>query len=288
MKYTNKCKLPKPIYDALTFDSYYHDGVISATGLINSPRQYQLIKRHYSEIIKDAIDNFWSLMGSIGHNIIEKEKVGEGLKEERLYMDILGWKIAGKFDLWLSPGSLEDYKFTSVWVYIMDKEKKEWEEQLNIYAYMMIDAGFPVKNLFINAFFRDWIRSRAKYDKKYPQVPYKRYKLKLWSIDKQKKYIEGRVALHQAHENTPDNELPECTELERWQTETKYAVMKKGNKKACRGGLKNSMEEAEKYIKNHKDSIRMYVEIRRGEARKCADYCDAAPFCNQYQKMCDG
>jgi hypothetical protein len=285
MKFTNKHNLPRPLYDALVHDSYYHEGSISATGLIKSPREYQLCKRHDDEVVKDATDNIWSLMGSIGHNIIERENVGEGLKEERLYMDIKGWKLAGKPDLWMAPDSLHDYKFTSVWVYIMDRAKIEWEQQLNIYAYMMTDAGFPVKNLYVNAIFRDWQKSKAKREKNYPQVGYKRYKMKLWSNTEQRDYINERVELHQSLELVDDDLLPECTPEQRWESETVYAVMKNGNKRSTKN-CKN-IEMAEKYIAAHKDGSKMYVDTRVGESRKCIDYCDAAPFCNQWRRICD-
>jgi len=285
MKYTNKYNLPKPLFDALVRNSYHHEGDISATGIIKSVREFQLCKRHDDEMEKDATDMIWSLMGSIGHSIIERERVGEGLKEERFYIDVNGWKLGGKPDLWLAPDSLHDYKFTSVWVYIMDRAKIEWEQQLNIYAYMMVDAGFPVNHLYTNAIFRDWIKSKAKREKGYPQVGFKQYEMDLWPWAKQKGYIEERVKLHQSFELTHDDSLPECTPEQRWESDTVYAVMKKGNKRSTKNC--KDITTAERYISGHKDGNKMFVDTRIGESRKCVDYCDAAPFCNQWKEICD-
>ena len=79
----------------------------------------------------------------------------------------------------------------------------------------------------------------------------------------------------------PDDELPECTDEQLWK-ENKWAVMKRGAKRAVSGGVKD----------NEMDAVNMaadlgpdyYVEARPGKARACK-YCDARQFCHQYKRL---
>ena len=71
MKFTNKFALPKPLYSALTWDSYTKGKAdISVTELLKSPRQRILAKRHDDEITVDASENLWTLAGRAVHHIL--------------------------------------------------------------------------------------------------------------------------------------------------------------------------------------------------------------------------
>ena len=56
--------------------------------------------------------------------------------------------------------------------------------------------------------------------------------------------------------------------------------MKEGRKTAV--GVFDTKDEAEEKLaeldKKH------YIEYRKGESKKCADYCNARNFCNQWRK----
>ena len=90
-------------------------------------------------------------------------------------------------------------------------------------------------------------------------------------------FIKLKVEQFEIAERLPDAELIGCNEKERWQTESKYAAMKKGRKSALR--LCDTEEEA-KAIAGCE-----YVEYRPGVNRKCEDYCNCKNFCPFYKTL---
>jgi hypothetical protein len=85
--------------------------------------------------------------------------------------------------------------------------------------------------------------------------------------------------MHQEAENTPSDKLLPCTPEERWERPTRYALMKKGRKRAIK--LYDTEEDANGAVKE-KDH---YVEYRKGESVRCENYCPVKEFCNQYKEM---
>ncbi len=281
MRYTNKHNLPEPLAKALMFDDYDSEGDISVTGLIQPPRIRQLLLRHNDEIVRDVIDNFWTMLGKAMHKILEeyagKEEV---LEEQRLKIKVSGWTVTGKPDLWLASGKLIDYKFTSIWVVIFGV-KPEHEQQLNMYAYLYRYEGFDIDKLEILVLGRDWSPSKALYDKKYPQQEINALSVPLWSEEKQIAFIKKRVDIHQKAENLSDDSLPDCTAEERWEKPTTWAVMKEGRKSAVR--VFNTTGKAVNYIDQLpvKDAAKLNIVKRPGEATRCERYCPVAEFCNR-------
>ena len=282
MIWKNQYNLPEPLFMALTNDDYtMGDADISVTGLIKPPRIRILEKRHDTEIVKDASEMLWSVLGKVGHKILEGYEPERGITEERLFLDVGGWRVSGKPDLWHEPHTLQDYKYTSIWAYIYGL-KSEWEQQLNMYAPFYKEAGFPVKKLDVVAIFRDHKLRDQMNKKDYPPqcavmpVP-------VWDDVSQRQFTWSRVKQHQAAELFKDDKLPYCTPEERWEQPTKYAVMKKGGKRSVRNLESNG--EAEKYIEKHKDKAKLHIEVRLGESTRCIFYCDCKPFCNQWKEM---
>ena len=73
-------------------------------------------------------------------------------------------------------------------------------------------------------------------------------------------------------------ELPPCSNAERWMSETTFAVKREGRKTAIRV-LTNVDEAKEMAIKENG-----YVETRLGEPRRCAgNYCQVSQWCSQYR-----
>jgi hypothetical protein len=67
-----------------------------------------------------------------------------------------------------------------------------------------------------------------------------------------------------------------------WETPTRYAIMKGTNKRATK--VCDTKDQAEQFIKDHKDGKKMKIEIRPGERKRCEDYCDVQIFCKQYER----
>jgi predicted component of type VI protein secretion system len=280
MKITNNFGLPGAIVEAIKNDSYTpgEKTDMSVTGLLSPPRQKELSRKHSSEIVEDASDRIWALMGQAIHSILERAEKS-AIVEERLYMDADGWVISGQYDrITLRQKTLQDYKMMSVWE-IIHGLKPDKTAQLNMLMQLAVENGYKnITNLEIVAIFRDWQKSKAKYDNKYPQSQVVRIKVDVWPEEKRLEYISERVAAHKSARNT----LPECTPDERWATPDKYAVMKKGRKSAVR--LLETRELAEKYITD-KNVVGGYIDFRRGESRRCADYCYVNGHCKQWENL---
>jgi hypothetical protein len=271
---TNRYNLPAPLVAAVTFPWYQKVGHISATALLKSPRQRWLEMRHQADIVEDASDRIWALLGQAVHSVLDKSSSANHLTEERLRAVVNGWTITGQADLLDAEMVLTDYKVTSVWSFILD-EHPDWEAQLNVYAWLFAQAGFTVQKARIVGILRDWQAGKAGQDK-YPEVPVAVKWVELWDADWQRQFITGRVVLHQTTENIADDLLPPCTPEERWEKPTTYAVMKAGRKSAVR--VFESRAEALTYV----GGAPLGIVERPGSSMRCERYCNAAPFCNQW------
>lgn len=278
MKYTNKFNLPEPVAAAIRNDSYKKVGDISATGLIRPPQMRVLEKIHDHEIEEDVSDSIWRLLGQSVHAVLERAASAEHLSEERMTVDVFGWKVSGQPDLLDGAGVLSDYKVTSVFSFLLG-EKPEWEQQLNIYAWMYWKHSFKVKKLEIVAILRDWKSSEAMRDPEYPQTACLKVDIPLWPFEKTQAYVEERVKLHQEAEALPAEELPECTPHERWSRPTTWALKKPEGKRAL--AVFDSEEEAK--VANTQDRFKgALLEVRPGENIRCERFCRASKWCNQF------
>jgi hypothetical protein len=235
---------------------------------------------------QDVTDMLWSMLGSALHVVAERSEVVDHLNEERLFMEVDGVTLSGSIDLQqhVKGGvALKDYKFTSVWAVMNDKP--EWEQQLNVYAWMVHKIkGVSIKGLQICAILRDWSTRKAQTESGYPQAQIQMVDIPVWSFDKTEKYVHERIELHKESKVQADwdEELPECTDEERWMRTTTYAVKKEGRKSAVR--VFDSEEDAVKLIEESEDKKKLSVEVRKGEPVRCTgNYCGVNKWCNQYQ-----
>lgn len=273
MEITNKYNLPLPLVEAVRQDLYSKGkSDISVTQLIDSPQMARLYEQHEHEIIEDASDRIYALMGSGTHNVLEQANVND-IAEERLFIEINGKTLSGAFDhLVLYTGLLDDYKQTSVWQVIYGNPK--WETQLNCLAYLCIKNDYQINSLRIVAILRDWQKSKAKTDPGYPQHQVATINIPLWPLEKQEAYINERMAIH--FQET----VPECTDEDTWYSGDKWAVKKKGNKRATR--VFDTEYEADQYIEEREG---LAIEYREGVYRRCEDYCSVAEFCPQWKAI---
>jgi hypothetical protein len=279
---TNHLNLPEQIVNAVKKDDYNNNGTYSATTLLKDPKEIILFNRHKDEITEDVSEHVYSLLGTSVHYILEKAEEGENqFKEERLYYKFGNDTISGKFDFYdMEEEMLGDYKVTTVYKYLLG-DNEHYRFQLLTYAYLLRKNGFPCKGGRIYQIFRDWQRSKAKFDKSYPQKPVNVITFRFY--DKDFTYIENeiqqRLANIHKYEDFADDEIPICSKENRWATDDKFAVMKKGRKSAMR--ILNSKEEAEEWMKNNGGE---FIQERPAESRKCVDYCSCCEFCNFWRE----
>lgn len=282
MKITNRLNLPQAFVKMAERDYQYAPNEYRVTSLLKGVRETILERRHESEIEQDASDMIWLLFGTAVHSVLEHQEEGDSqIKETRLKMPVDGYILSGQFDLYdAETKTITDYKTCSAWKVVFG-DYSDWRKQLLIYAYMMKYAGFPVEHGEIVALMKDHSKRDAKFKEGYPKFPVEKITFEFTEQDfaEIEAFLLDKFVEIKKCERLPDDELPVCTQEERFNSGDKYAVMKKGRKTAMR--VLDSAEEAEKWMnENGGDSI----EVRPGEDKKCADYCSVCEFCNYYRE----
>ena len=195
MNLTNLMGLPDAFVAAVKNDPYTGGGDISVTKLIDAPQRRVLYSKFKDFVVEDVSDRVWALMGQAVHTVLERAGTS-ALVEERLFMDVNGWKLSGQFDrLHVADKTIQDWKVTST--YKADGDDS-WTKQLNILRMLAIKNGHDIERLQVVAIFRDWQRSKAERDPKYPQSNVKIIELPVWSDEQAMQYITDRVSMHQA------------------------------------------------------------------------------------------
>ena len=283
MKYINDGNYPDAIFKWLTTDTYDRgDSDYSITQLIDSPRIRLLNKIYDDEIEINASEMMASRLGTEGHNGIERHDGHDEIAEERIHVVWKDIKISGAVDL-QADKTLIDNKFCKAYAVIFGKI--EWERQLNGYAWLIRSSSFveKIKRLQIAAFIVDWNKSEAERVADYPDAAVMMIDVPLWSFEEQEEYFQERIRLHSVSElsymlDNPDD-LPFCTDEERWKRPSKFAVMKGKNKRAVK--LHDTKEEAEEHAE--KDKL-FWVEERPAVPVRCEKWCRVSKWCNQYQE----
>lgn len=295
MNITNRKNLPQIIVDAVSNDPYDDAGSdYSATTLIKPAYMVNLEKKH-GVAERDVADMLWAMYGTAVHTIIERAAQPEDLVEERFFDTVMDKKISAQIDHF-RDGVITDFKLTGAYKVkkaLAGHDTKEWEQQLNIQAYLMQQNGYRIEKVQIMAMVRDWSKSKwsehsYQHEEGYPdQIEI--LEMPLWSIRQQKEFIEGRLM---------DLERPQpCTRAERWQDEPKYAFKKKGAGRALKVG--SSEQEVVNYAisKGYGQIVNEFgqkdvkfvpspgymIETRESPNRRCLDYCSVNNHCEFYK-----
>lgn len=288
---TNKYNIPKPIYDAVNTQYKPQEDRFSVTDLIGPVLIRRLKIEHWDDLVEDASDRMWMLLGSAVDHIISKQIQNTAFVQQKIEIPIDGAIVVGKPDIFYpQTGRIEDWKVTSVWSFLLGN-KTDWEKQLNCYAWLVRHCKYgiedDVKTLTINAILRDWQKSKMLRDKDYPRIPFVSKEIPLWTFEEQQKYIEQQLEYHRMAE--PE----ECSPEDKWEKPTTYAVMKKGRKSALR--VLDNEETASQwcldndYAKHSEEQnafeLNTGIEIveRPGECVRCENYCPVRMVC-KYRK----
>ena len=271
MPLTNEYGAPDAFVRAIEGDPYSKgDADFSATELLKPPQIVRLYNKHEDTVTSDVRDEWWKLLGKGVHNVLEGH--GEGSCEERFFAECEGMKISGAIDLLGDDGAVTDYKVTSVFT-IQRGLKTDWEQQLNIYAWLLRQNDITATSLTIVGLCRDWVKSRAEAKRDYPQSPIVPIKVPLWRPERQDDFVAGRVRVH-----TMENTIP-CTPEERWA---------RGGYTVLGGGLKpkslDTLNEAANYI-NTKQKPGRTFSIKEGGAKfvRCEGWCPVSDHCPQWR-----
>jgi hypothetical protein len=292
MVITNNAGYPEALVKAVENDSYSKgEGVNrSVTGLLAPPRQAALKEIHGHEIVEDVSDRTYALYGQLVHLLLERagEQSRNAINEQRLYTEVNGWKISGQTDtLTLTEDQrswiISDFKFVTSYRFKRSYSgelviPEDYEQQLNMYAYLLRENGFKVDGLKIVAIYRDWSKLEAKRDKNYPQLGAETHEVPLWSEERAKGFMEERVRLHQDAEN----DLPECTDDERWAKRDKFALMPTAKSVRARK-LFDSRVDATTWAAANNMKPGFVVDHRKGANVRCENYCPVSEWCEQFK-----
>ena len=282
MLITNKFNLPQPFVDLVSGDTYSKgESDITTTGLAQPPKIAELTRRHGSEITMDASEKVWTMMGTANHYVLEQIALRNPeryVTEQRFYLDIDGVKLGGQIDLFdRETETLWDYKVSSVYKAMSD-DKLEWTKQANVNKLLCEHNGIHPKKLAVLLVMKDFKRKDAEFKANYPKCAILEIPLPIWQEAETLAYIKSRINLHNSAKMiNNEDEIPVCTEEERWAKPTTWAVLKeRGAKRAVNGGLYGS--EAEAIL--HAKRIDGAVEKRDGSNARCENYCQVRKWCN--------
>lgn len=296
---TNKLGLPQAFVDACEKDyRKLDDNEFSITELNNGVKEIILARRHHDKIEVDAIDQFWALIGTAYHSIMEKGEVAEHEISESVLkktIEINGkeYVVSGKFDLYDAKNKrVVDWKTSmlySIEKTIQDGTDSNWFKQGRGYWLLLNSNGFKCEQSTVYALARDWSIGRAGRESTYAQSPIVEIN---WQFNNPDDYVDAmayytrKLELIDKYIDTPDDEIPECLPEERWEKKEIWAVWREGNKRATSFHI--TKEQAEFAIETlEANAVRKgkpyYVEYRKQRPAKCCDYCRVNKFCSFYK-----
>ena len=291
MKLTNKLNYPQSVVIAAekSIQRPTWDNVRVSELLPGLLTKYLSIK-YWDELVVDVDDLLLSMFGTSWHQYLSGWQSPNEVHNKRWYANINGVQFTGETDIYRfeehnqSNATIEDNKTASVWSFVFGR--KEWIQQLNSYAYLVQANNYPIHELYINAFLRDWSKYQAMQDRKkaYPKSQFYRIQVPLWTKEQQLEYLTKRLELHkQAQVGNVDAIV--CTggstingkwdEGERWERKETWAVKKKGRLSALR--VADSFEQGQILAQKYKGDIT--IEHRKGKCVKCSDWCLVRNVC---------
>lgn len=268
---TNQYGIPDAIVKAVVADPYSRgESDFSVTDLIGPPQIRHLKAKHEDELVEDVRESVWRLLGQGVHSVLER--AGEGAVEERLFVTILPpWLdesvvVSGQVDL-RKGTKMTDYKVTATYSYQLGL-KPEWEQQVNLYAWLAAKNGHDITEAEIVVVLRDWMRSRADRDESYPNSPIQTIPVPLWTMDVAEEFVMSRLALHTADVVAP------CSDEERWARGGFVHKPEKGRSKKY-----NSMTDAANAMMQKGGT----VDTLEPQYVRCeGNWCGVAEFCPQF------
>ena len=270
---TNHYGLPGLFVNVHREEPKPRDKEIRCTSLIKPPQLYLLELEHWDELTIDASDLAHVMCGNAVHEYLEtaaRTLDDPVLVEKALGAAIGGWWVRGTADR-LDLSTIVDIKTATIWR-IVYKDYLEWEYQLNVYAHLARAEGFHVEQLKVWAYLRDW---KASSRQEGIQAPVVEVDIPVWEPKVADQWIRERLKVLEAGGRP-------CTDQERWAQGGKYAVTKKGRKRAMK--LTQSREAAEAWMAENGDSS-CYIEERQQRFRRCEEYCSVSKWCEQWQEQ---
>ena len=282
MKVTNRLGLPSAFVNAVSVRRHNEPGCYSATTLNKGVKEIVLTDRHFDELEADAADSVWAVWGTAVHALMESQK-DENFHEEKFAVKVSDSTVTGQVDSYdMENQVIYDWKTASVWK-VIKADFADWKAQGMTYAWLMSQKGLAVKKCRFVALLKDHSKTKAATDSSYPQSPVFVYEFDVTEegLAETAKRIEKKVMELEAASLLADDDVPPCSESERWAEPPVWAVMKEGRKSAVK--LCDSDAAANGLASELGD--KHYVQFRPGASRKCEGYCPCREFCDFWKKQ---
>jgi hypothetical protein len=263
----------------------------------------EFIARRLGHAIHDSIEQAWSrgharsmkLMG-YPEDLIERLVINPSDDQVRasnsiipIYLEqrglrpIDGFTLGGKFDM-VADGIIQDFKSTSAWGWA--KGTKDEDHRLQMSLYRWIDAGRDLRRIQedygrIHFVFTDWQKNLARSNPDYPQKRVEHRDIPLLSLQETENWIHNKLALVRKHWNTPEDQLPECTDEELWRSAPTYKYFSDPEKAKIPGARSSrNFDNLVEARKHQAEKGKGVVITQPGEVKACG-YCPAFDACTQ-------
>jgi hypothetical protein len=200
--------------------------------------------------------------------------------EQRSIREFGKYKLGGKYDM-VAEGIVHDNKSTSAYTWLFGTRDEEHRLQGSLYRWLnpkRITEDF----IRINFIFTDWQKAQAAQNPKYPQKRLLHKDIPLLSIQETEDWIQAKLNLVEKYIDSPEKDIPECTDEELWRSETQYKYYANPEKTTGRSTKNFSDPASAKKYMMEKGGKGVIVTVP-GEVKRC-NYCDAFPICTQKDK----
>jgi len=197
--------------------------------------------------------------------------------------------LSGQFDHYdRSRQHLDDYKVTNVASFIIGSREAEWRVQESMYALLLDLHEMPVKTAAIIAILRDWMESQVGRKHDYPERPIFNLPIELLPFDEIFSLATTKAQAIIDAMSLPIEQLPPCTDEERWYRPPSFAVFRKAtNQRATKvfrvqrgGDVEQARVEATSLAATYGPNAK--VEERKAVYPRCSTYCSASTICHQW------
>jgi len=252
--------------------SSFESRTIGVTRLTSPAWQTDLMLRNWDKLPKpEPTDLIPAMIGTAWHAYAEQYERNDALVERpfsaHFEVDGIDWIVRGIIDAYRPEEQvLVDKKTAKTWSFTFGN--RSWEEQLNVYAYLLNLEGYRVNRLVSEVVYLDWTKSGARRSPNgYPPAQFLELEVPLWPEKDTQNFIFSRLR------KLMDPEL--CTAEERWERDEHWAVMRTGRKTALKRA--ESEQAAAEWMKENGGT---HIDHRTGNPVRCLDWCPVKEFCS--------
>lgn len=200
--------------------------------------------------------------------------------EQRMFREFRGATIGGKFDM-VTDGIIQDAKSTSAYTWLYGGKDEDYQLQMSLYRWL--DAAQPLPKITedygrINFIFTDWQKMSAKSNPKYPQKRVEYKEIPLLSLKDTELWVQTKLALIQKHRNTPEPQIPECSDDDLWLSDPVFKYY--GDPTKTSGRSTKNFDTAAEANAFRAEKAKGIVITVPGEPKRCG-YCEAFSICTQ-------